>query len=579
MGEKLNKNPKIESVSEENKANFNPSPNRERMLENVRNKTIELIESGAYKKPKNQTSTYTPPQILLPQDNSRQTKKIYLGLQKFERKIKAARNIKSLLFGLALAFSVGGTLTVLTKINLISLYAWAVALISVGAFFVGWLPVFISGRVNLTKLARELDLKYALKEKASSTLETMDNDSEMGILLRNDLRKDIEKIDAKEIKAYKSIWLYACVFIIGVALLVSGFLHPMAVENSGGGGGGEPVTYFTLTKDQEDTILEIINTVKESNMEKTAKDGVVIEIENLLSLLKNVQMTKADAENAIKLSTGKIDAITVETGSQNAIYQALKNVDSAYTREFARLLTKFNWEKHLIKRADLQALFVHADEELEEPDVDLMKKDTIKLLNEASANMLVALQASGVDPSDPLYDLLYRFTTENDPKNKEAKGEGLYGTQEIASEMEYLSYRWSQKRLEALFSILGEDIFRELDAQNQNYSVGYGAANRIRYIFGIPQVNREDLTKEEETEVDEDKKPPENADGGGGHGNVFAGNDSVYDEENRTHVQYGDVIDIYYKLMQNGQYTPEEKAAIQKYFETLYTGIEEKEDK
>ena len=64
-----------------------------------------------------------------------------------------------------------------------------------------------------------------------------------------------------------------------------------------------------------------------------------------------------------------------------------------------------------------------------------MKKDTIKLLNEASANMLVALQASGVDPSDPLYDLLYRFTTENDPNNKEAKGEGLYGTQEIASEM------------------------------------------------------------------------------------------------------------------------------------------------
>lgn len=579
MDKKLKKNPEIESVSEENKANGKKSPNRDRMLENVRNKTVELIESGAYKKTKKEGSTYTPPEILLPRDNSEKTKKIYLGFSKFERKIKQARWVKSVLLGASLTFFVAGLLTLLSRTNVVSLSGWVIALIAVGSFFVGWAPTFVLSGVKLEKIAKELDSKFKLKEKASSTLETLDNDSEMGVLLRNDLRKEIEKIEADEIKAYKRIWLCACAFIIGFTMLVVGLAFPKpSTEENDDESNSTQVEYFTLTKDQEDKLNEIINNVKASEMEETAKNNVVLEIENLLRLLKNVKMSKTDALNAVKLTTGKIDSITVDTGSQYKLYIALKSQDSPYTREFARLLTKFDWDKHLIKRADIQALFVHKDELLEEPDVELMKVDTVRLLNDVSANMLAALDASKVDPSDPLYDLLYRFTTENDPQNKEAKGEGLYGTQEIASEMEYLSYRWSQKRLEALFSILGEDIFRELMEQNENYSAGYGAANDIRSLFGLPRVDREDTTKEEEEEDEENKLPPEDADGGGGNGNIFMGDDTIYDEEKRTHVTYGEVIDIYYKIMQDGQYTPEQKEAIQKYFETLYKGFDEEKD-
>ena len=578
MDKKLKKNPEIESVSEENKVNIKATPNREKMLENVKNKTIELIESGAYKKPKKE-SAYTPPEILLPRDNSEKTKKIYLGFSKFERKVKTARIIKSILFGFGLAFLVAGILVILSRTNVMSLDAWVVALISAGSFFVGFLPVFLASRSSVEKIAKELDFKFSLKEKASSAIETLDNDSEMGVLLRNDLRKEIDKIDAGEVKAYKRVWLCACAFIIGFTMLVVGLAIPKpSTEENDDESNSTQVEYFTLTKDQEDKLNEIINNVKASEMEETAKNNVVLEIENLLRLLKNVKMSKTDALNAVKLTTGKIDSITVDTGSQYKLYTALKSQDSPYTREFARLLTKFDWEKHLIKRADIQALFVHKDAELEEPDVELMRLDTIRLLNDVSIKMLSALQASKVDPSDPLYDLLYRFTTENDPQNKEAKGEGLYGTQEIASEMEYLSYRWSQKRLEALFSILGEDIFRELTEQDKNYSVGYGAANDIRSLFGLSKIYREDTTREEEDELEEDKNPPEDADGGGGNGNIFMGDDSVYDEETRTHVKYGDVIDIYYAIMQDGQYTPEQKEAIQKYFETLYKGFDEEKD-
>ena len=75
-----------------------------------------------------------------------------------------------------------------------------IALIAVGSFFVGWAPTFVLSGVKLEKIAKELDSKFKLKEKASSTLETLDNDSEMGVLLRNDLRKEIEKIDISKHK-------------------------------------------------------------------------------------------------------------------------------------------------------------------------------------------------------------------------------------------------------------------------------------------------------------------------------------------------------------------------------------------
>ncbi len=575
------KNPINHSVSEENKVeNATKAPDKEAIIQKVKEKTVELIENGEYKKPKARTSTYNPPQILLPKDDSEETKKKYLGFGKFEREANKARHIKAIFAGLSLAFIVSGLLVILSKLEIININYWITIAIAICSFFVAWTPVFIMCRFNLEKTAKQLDQRFSLKEKSQSTIETLRNDSEMGVLLRNDLRKEIEKIGASELKAHKFIWIYASVFIISCALLLTGIIIPKEhVDNLT----RPPVTntesdYFVLSEENEAKLNELKASVQNSSMVEDAKSEIVTEIDNLLKLLKNVRMLKKDAVNTAKLTADKIDTITMETGSQHELYTALKKHDSVYTREFARLLSKFSWEKHLIKRMEVQSLFVHKDEGAEVPDLEQMKKDTIKALNDASTHMLLALESADVPSTDPLYELLYKFTTENDPSNKEAKGEGLYGTKEIASEMESLSYRWAQKRIEALFSILGEDIFRELDLQNQNYSVGYGAANKIRSMFGIPKKDIEDNSKEEKEEDEEEKTPPEGADGGGGGGLTFAGDDAVYDKDKLSHVTYGDVINTYYMLMQSTDYTPEQKAAIQKYFETLFVGLEEKDE-
>lgn len=573
------KNPQNQSVSEENKVDGVLSQGNERILSRVKEKTIKLIEDGAYSKERKRIkNTYSPPEILLPEDKKTETKKKYIGFGKYERRLKSARNVKSILMGLSLSFLALGILLLLFKLDVLNLYPAVIAVIAVGSFFIGFLPVFFLIRIDEKKIARELDERFGLKERVRTSVEFLEDDSDMSILLRNDVRKKIKDIDAKEIKAYKRLPLYVCAIIIGVAILLVGVIYPRPEVQNGNEDDPDANILFVLTEEQRDRLNEIKSRVDSSNMEEEARDEVVAEIENLVIVLDNVVMSRKDAFDLIKLTTAKIDKITDDTGSQSELYSSLKKQNTPYTREFARLITKYDWEKFLIKREEIRALFVHKDFGSEDADLAQIKLDTKRNLELSSNEMIKALEASGVSQDDKLYSLLYKFTMENDPKHKQTDGEGLYGTKETAKEMDYLSYNWAQGRLNDLFSIVGEEIYRELDAQNQNYSVGFGASNDIRSIFGLQKVIREDNTKEEAEEDTEEKLPPEGADGGMGDGSVFGSDDAVYDKEHQSHVAYGDVIDKYYILMGSTEYTPEQKEMIQKYFETLFTGLEEKEE-
>lgn len=573
------KNPQNQSASEENKADGVTTPNNERILSRVKEKTLELIDSGAYsKKQKRIKSTYSPPEILLPKDEKADTKKKYIGLGKYERRLKRARNVKAIMMGFALSFIALGVLLLLFKLQALNIHPAIIAVASVGAFPLGFLPVFFLVRIDEKKIAHELDRRFGLKERVSTSVEYLEDDSEMSILLRNDVREKIKKIDAGAIKAYKRMPLFVCALVLGMAMLLTGAIYPRAEAEDNTETDPDANILFELTEEQKDKLNEIKARVESSNMESEARDKAVAEIENLIIVLDNVAMSRKDALALVKLTTSKIDKITDDTGSQTEIYTALKKQNTPYTRELARLITKYDWEKFLIKRADVRALFVHKDAGSEVADLAQIKLETKRTLEFSSNELLKALETSGVGENDKLYSLLYKFTTENDPKHKQTDGEGLFGTQEIAKEMEYMSYNWAQGRLNDLFSIMGEEIYRELDLQNQSYAVGFGASNDIRSIFGLQKVIREDNTEEEETEDEEEKLPPEGADGGMGEGSVFGSDDAIYDKEHQSHVAYGDVIDKYYILMGSTEYTPEQKEMIQKYFETLFTGLEEKDE-
>ncbi len=573
------KNPKNQSVSEANKADGATTPSNERILSSVKKKTLELIDSGAYsKKQKRIKSTYSPPEILLPKDEKADTKKKYIGLGKYERRLKCARTVKSMMMGLTLSFIALGILLLLFKLEILNIHPAIMAVASVGAFPIGFLPVFFLIRIDKKKIARELDKRFGLKERVGTSVEYLEDDSEMSILLRNDVREKIKDIDAKEIKAYRRMPLFVCAVVLGLTMLLTGALYPRAGAEDNTETDPDASILFELTEEQRDRLNEIKTRVENSNMEAEARDKAVAEIENLIIVLGNIAMSRKDALDLVKLTTSKIDKITDDTGSQSELYESLKKQDTPYTREFARLITKYDWEKFLIKRDDIRALFVHKDFGSEVADMAQIKLDTKRTLELSSNEILKALEASGVNKNDKLYSLLYKFTMENDPKHKQTDGEGLYGTKETAKEMEYLSYNWAQKRLDDLFSIVGEEIYRELDLQNQSYSVGFGASNDIRSIFGLQKVIREDNTEEEAEEDTEEKLPPEGADGGMGEGSIFGSDDAVYDKEHQSHVAYGDVIDKYYILMGSTEYTPEQKEMIQKYFETLFTGLEEKDE-
>jgi hypothetical protein len=317
---------------------------------------------------------------------------------------------------------------------------------------------------------------------------------------------------------------------------------------------------------QKKQIESIIARVESSNMKEPAKTDVASEVRALLNVLSTTKI-KDDADALISLSVKKIDTITKSTGTSYQLYELLLESENAYTRDMGRLLTLLDWSKFKIKREKIRAYFEHKEYGTEDADIKKITEETVILVRTAGSELRSALLKSGIDEGDKLYGELLATAV---------------GMEKLASELEngYINYRATVGTTEQgeIFFLIEDDIYRALDEQNISYSVGFGASDEIRKMFGMPIPQREDNSSEEkpkvegeEEEEDEDKK----GDGGYGEGDVFDSNDLIYDKDKNAHIKYGEVIDIYYKLMGSENYTDEQKQVIQEYFETLFRGLEE----
>ena len=107
------------------------------------------------------------------------------------------------------------------------------------------------------------------------------------------------------------------------------------------------------------------------------------------------------------------------------------------------------------------------------------------------------------------------------------------------------------------------------------------------FLVPVPEFERPDFFKRNESvgggQTGEDKENDENkpSQGGIGGGTVYGSDDIVLDPMTGQPVRYGDLIDEYYarmeKILNNYSYTDEQKQAIRKYFEMLYSGIKKEE--
>lgn len=493
--------------------------------------------------------------------------KRYVGFDRLKKKVTLNRILKTVFVGLASGYFVSAILLLLairipTPPELKSpLIGVSILLGMVIGGLVGVGVYFIQAKSDMG-LAKKFDSDFALKEGMQTSLEFSGDTSTMKVLLDEDLRVRASKVDTKQIKI-KKLPLYIVALALSATMAISMVFVPfnVIVEKP------EPETPFKLTEMQEAQLEAIAIRVESSAMEQGTKEQVASEVRALKDALK-VTSLKSDADQLITLSTEKIDEITRKTGTSYIIHDILIDDDTAFTREIARLITMLDWEKYSSKREKIRAGFEHKEFGTEMADIQKINKETAKKISEASSGLKSALESSGLDTADPLYSELLECAIE---------------LELLASDLEngyinYLNTVGSKEGNGQIIEAISNDIFAELDKQNQSYSVGFGASDEIRKMFGMPIPQREDNSSEEkpkdegETEdEDEDKK----GDGGYGEGDVFGSNDLIYDKDKNAHIKYGEVIDIYYQLMGSENYTDEEKQVIQEYFETLFRGLEE----
>jgi hypothetical protein len=133
---------------------------------------------------------------------------------------------------------------------------------------------------------------------------------------------------------------------------------------------------------------------------------------------------------------------------------------------------------------------------------------------------------------------------------------------------------------------MSEDIFAAVNLNRTNAAVGEYAMTRLASLFGVPlpEFERPEFVKKNlsvDGSVGSDQEDDkEGAHGGGlGPGATYGANDMVLNPLTGKYVKAGDLLNIYNALMfeklESNLYTEEQKQMIKKYFDLLFSGLDE----
>ncbi len=499
----------------------------------------------------------------------------YLNLK---RKILTQIIAKAALLGLSLGLLVASAIALVQKltieeigVTLCILVGLAVLVVASGAFLLINYP-------TEKKIAKTLDERLALKEKVQTMLAYKENKGPIYQLQREDTDKSL--VGAK-IKAfgYKSIIAFILCILLGIGMIVAVNLIPDTVEPPV----EIPEVPFEITEIQIAAIEELIAYVNASETEEPFKANTVTALTTLLDELKTVtNITERD----VALDKA-IDTIYSETGLSSSaieIINELWKTDNASSKLLAKAINYYDWpkldewDKFVAKISEVRASFNYTHPDGEELDEQKRLEATKQLYAMTSEKIITALTASKISDEDELYIVLLRLATANEVD--EEFGTRVYGLQTLSELIDTLGYKDAQRELDATFTVLNNEIYKVLSQHQINTDTGEYAMTKLSVLFDypLPKFERPQLIDSSTEDSGSDDNSSGNS-GAIGEGTEYGSDDLVYDPFTNTYVEYGVILDKYYALMfgklENGEYTDEEKLAMEKYFDILYGGFDE----
>lgn len=495
---------------------------------------------------------------------------------RFKRKAFAICMIKSGLLGLAVGALLAGALLLLSNFEILRLKPIVSLLIGMGgALLVGAGGYFLF-RSSDQKIARRLDEEFALQEKVQTMLAYKEEEAAIYRLQRADANAAVDAVSGKRLK-WKRLWIYIVCACIGAGALVSGFLVKPKEETPPP---PPPPTAFALTDIQAAAMEELILYVQNSTMQSPYKENVATSLQGLLDELK-LATTMEERDAALEKSIDEIYKQTDDSSSAVELMDALwmGALESNSVKRLAKALNYYDWTKadewdsFSEEMTAFRASFIHADTVTETPDEEKMAKETGELLGGMEFHITSALTRAGMPSEDKVYEQLTRFW---EAQEGYKEGGHLYGFTPLSQVAEIIGYQALQKELDATFSGISAELFRGLEQHAANTGTGEYAMTKLKELFGyaLPRFERPNFyaTSDGDTPPDGESGAPSKPVTPGD--TVYGSNDLVLDPMTNGYVEYGTILDKYYSLMfgkvQDGNYTEEEKEAMQKYFEILY---------
>ena len=497
---------------------------------------------------------------------------------KFKKQVFAIRLIKSVLLGLACGTLLAGIFLLLSKFGIWEVKPVVSLVVGVAVFLLAGAGGYFLLRVSDKEIARRLDEEFALHEKVQTMLAYEKEKGTIYDLQREDANQSIAAIAGKRLP-FKRLWIYVVCICIGLGSLISAFVFSPKEESPP----VIPDKEFTITEIQVAAMEELIVYVENSQMQSPYKDNVATSLGDLLAELK-LAKTETQKNDALAKAVEDIYGQTDDSSMAVELMNALWGCETDSLKRLAEMLNYYvwtqtdGWKDFSVQMTEFRTSFVHADSVTENHDKEKMATETGVLLLRVQSKVEQSLSRAGATDTDALYIQLTRLAETNEMYDN---GTHLYGFSTLSTLAETLGYETMQKELDATFATLGAGIFRALEQHRENTDTGEYAMTRLKELFGctLPKFERPNFY------VVSDEETPDNGDGEGGggagigDGAVYGSDDLVLDPLTNTYVEYGTILDKYYALMfgktQEGDYTEQEKDAMEKYFAILYGGFDE----
>ena len=313
-------------------------------------------------------------------------------LRRFRGKLLLEALLKSLVWGVTASCGCGFVyLFILHLISTEPRLIWSLIVFGVPFILTATLLFAVKYYPTAKRIAGRLD-ESGLEERAGTMLEFGAVQTEIAKLQREDAKKHIEQTEPKQIKLrFRKKPLILCAIslclCIGLAFVPYTIMDVFAADNS------------TLSEEEAQMIADLIASLRQTVSDADVSDELKAKMESIVDQLEK-DLAEADSllDKIAQISgaESKIEELLKEAMSRLSIGAALRQFDS--TGELGVAIENGNTDKVSTALSNMK-----------ERILALLGEEQSELLNTISTDINNALDLSGVDASDSLYQALKIF--------------------------------------------------------------------------------------------------------------------------------------------------------------------------